>query len=161
MTSANASALAHTRESFSFTANGPMSEVAPLFGAEREKEWARGWEPRFVWPTPAVDREGMVFTVAHGDRTAVWVNTRFDLEKGDVQYVYVIPEVMTTRITLKISRDGERTRVKVDYERTALSAGAARLVREMAEHDATAGEEWRTEIDAAHAKRSAGSARRS
>jgi hypothetical protein len=144
---------AHTHESFSFIANAPMKDVAPLFGAAREKVWAPDWNPQFIWPVPAEDREGMVFSVAHGHRHAIWVNTGFDLKNGNVQYVYVIPEVMTARITLTITPEGERTRVQVDYERTALAEEASPLVAHTAAADAKAGAEWEEQINGYLARR--------
>lgn len=141
-------ALMHTDETFTFVANAPMRDVAPLFGAAQEKLWAPGWDPQFVWPASGEDREGMVFTVMQAQGTAIWINTRFDLEAGDVQYVYTIPDVMTTRITLAVAPEGTRTRVRVNYERTALDDAAAAVVVRMAEADAKAGPEWEAQINA-------------
>jgi hypothetical protein len=73
--------LAHVSNTFSFIVNAPMRDAAPLFGPEGERAWAgEDWSPQFVFPTPARDVEGAVFTVRHGERTAVWVNTVFDVE---------------------------------------------------------------------------------
>src|SRR5262245_28644521 len=117
---AHADALVHTEEAFEFTADGPMAVVAPLFGADQERVWAPGWEPRFLHPSPAADAAGSVFLVGFGERDAVWVTTQFDLAAGRVQYVYVVPEVLATVITLRITPRGQRTHVAVTYERTAL-----------------------------------------
>ena len=69
---------AHSERTFEFLAEGPMSEVAPLFGAHKERLWAPGWDPCFIWPACAEDRPGMVFTVSGQHGTAVWINTRFE-----------------------------------------------------------------------------------
>jgi hypothetical protein len=137
----------HREEKFSFTAHAPIDHVVPLFGADRERVWAPKWNPQFVHPTPARDLPGMVFTVAHHSLQAVWVNTDFDLAHGRVQYVYVIPEIMVTVITLKLQPDGNQTHVEVEYDRTALSAGADARVTEMASHDRTSGPEWEDQIN--------------
>lgn len=137
---------AHSREAFEFTARGPMSAVAPLFGAERERAWAPGWNPEFVWPLPPADREGMVFRIAHGHEQAVWVNTRFDLANGDVRYAYVIPGVLVTVISIRLEPRGEDTHVSVEYQRTALSDGANDRVLTLARQDASAGPEWERSI---------------
>jgi len=137
----------HSKETFAFTANGTMEEVAPLFGADKERVWAPEWNPQFVYPMPVKDAEGMVFNVAHGHRRAVWVCTEYDLEKGRVQYVYVIPEALLTVITLRMKPEGKQTGVEVTYERTALSAEADEHVRHMAEGDRGSGPEWEKQVN--------------
>jgi hypothetical protein len=119
----------HTCEHFSFTANAPLAVTWPLFGADQERAWAPGWNPAFVWPVNAIDQEGMVFKVPHGDKTAVWVNTALDRAANRIQYVYVLPDVAVT------------------YSRTALEVAANDLVREMADRDRAAGGEWDLQIN--------------
>ncbi|HEY1470311.1 MAG TPA: hypothetical protein VGF61_14810 [Candidatus Acidoferrum sp.] len=140
-------ARAHTEEKFVFTARAPMERVAPLFGADKERMWSAKWEPSFIYPLPSKDAQGMVFSVAHGHLTSVWVNTEFDLANGRVQYVYVIPEALATVIMLHLTPEGNRTRVQVVYARTALSAKADEHVRQMAEQDRGAGPEWEKAVN--------------
>ena len=139
---------AHSERTFEFLAEGPMSEVAPLFGAHRERVWAPGWNPCFIWPARAEDRPGMVFTVSGRHGTAVWVNTRFEPQDGHVQYACVLENAMSTLITLRITPRGEHTHVAVSYRRTALQPQADGWVARMAEMDARAGEEWAAQINA-------------
>ena len=140
-------AAAHTREQFEFIVAAPIDAAWPLFGAQRERDWAPDWHPDFVWPELAADQQGMVFKIARGEATAVWVNTCFDRTANRVQYVYFIPETLVTVITLTLTQAGSRTRVEVSYERTALTANANDLVRQMAAHDKQAGAEWSAQID--------------
>jgi hypothetical protein len=139
--------LLHTHEEFEFVANATIEVVFPLFGAEAERAWAPDWNPAFLWPEDATDRRGMVFTVAHGDRTAIWVNTSFDPEARRVQYVYVIPGMVVTVITLKLSANGSSTHVAVTYERTALTSNANEVVSQMATHDRMSGPEWGNQVN--------------
>lgn len=145
---ASAVELAHTEKQFEFVANAPMGTVAPLFGAWKEREWAPGWKPEFVWPSEPSDREGMVFCVAQGHTHAVWVNTAFDLAGGRIQYAYVVPDAMVTLITLRLTAEGAGTRVEVKYERTALDAGLNEHVKSMADADGKAGPEWEKQVNA-------------
>jgi hypothetical protein len=150
-----------------------MSVVAPLFGAWKEREWAPDWDPRFIWPaapsvqaaapsaataqsfapsgaqlpTASLDREGMVFTVKHGHTHAAWVNTAFDLAKGKIQYAYVVPDAMVTLITLRLTPEGNRTRVHVEYDRTALDPDLNGHVEQMADADSKAGPEWEQQVN--------------
>ena len=143
---------AHTHASFEFVARAPIDTVFPLFGAERERAWAPDWDPRFVWPPVAADEQGMVFTIAHGERTAVWVNTVFDRATHRAQYVYLLPDHLVTvievRLTAERTAEHEAARVAVTYERTALNAAADPVVRRMADHDRAAGPEWSAQINA-------------
>jgi len=146
--------LAHTEAKFEFVANGPLEMVAPLMGADRERVWAPGWNPHFISPTPAVDQQGMVFTVAHGPYQVPWVNTEFDVQAGRVQYVYVIPDTLLTLITIRMTPQADRTHVVVEYDRTALKAQANDHVQQLAEHDRKSGPEWEGQINAWLAKTS-------
>jgi hypothetical protein len=140
--------MTHAEATFRFTAAAPMHRVTPLFGAHREREWAAGWEPRFIHPAAPADREGMVFTVQRDRNEAVWVNTRLDLAAGIVQYVYVLPGELATLISLRLTPDGERTQVEVTYQRTALNRDANARVEQMSAADRMAGPEWEREINA-------------
>jgi hypothetical protein len=137
----------HTREQFSFVAHAGIDVAWPLFGAEGERAWAPGWQPAFIWPAEPGDREGMVFKISHGLGTAIWVNTAFDRRTRRIQYVYVIPEVVVTVVSLQLLPLGVATQVDVTYERTALSEAATAQVGALAESDKTAGEEWSRQID--------------
>lgn len=137
----------HTREQFALVADAPFELAWPLFGAHKERAWAPGWNPSFIWPAAPVDRQGMVFKVGHGDRTATWVNTIFDETARRIQYVYLIPDVLITVITLKLAPNGDSTHVEVVYERTALAEAANEIVREMAANDRVAGREWSRQIN--------------
>lgn len=140
-------ARVHTEERSAFTANAPMEEVAPLFGADKERVWSPGWDPHFLHPMPAKDEEGMVFTAAHSHLRSVWVNTEFEAKSGRTQYVYVIPDALVTVITLRLTPEGDKTQVEVEYDRTALSAEVDAHVRHMAEQDRTAGPEWEKQVN--------------
>jgi hypothetical protein len=146
----NGPGSAHERAEFEFVAHGPYAQVFPLFGAEKERVWAgKDWDPTFVYPNPANDVQGAVFTVQHGHGTTVpWVNTVFDPQSGHVQYVYIVPDTLTTLIDIHIAaQDANNTKVNVMYDRTALRAGADDRVRRMAEHDRKSGPDWSGQIN--------------
>ncbi|HEX3396873.1 MAG TPA: hypothetical protein VHS76_09235 [Steroidobacteraceae bacterium] len=137
----------HTREQFALIANAPFDLAWPLFGAHRERDWAPGWNPSFVWPERPADREGMVFEVGRGDTAAIWVNTVFDPTARSIQYVCLMPHVLVTVITLKLEPKGHSMSIEVVYERTALAEAANEIVRDMAAGDRVAGEEWSLQIN--------------
>jgi hypothetical protein len=141
---------AHVSNSFAFTVDAPMKEAAPLFGPEGERAWAGdNWNPQFVFPVPARDVEGAVFTVRHGAHTAVWVNTLFDLDAGRMQYAYVLGDLLVTTIDVRLHTiDAAHTKVDVTYVRTALRPEAQDHVTAMGKHDREQGKVWE---DAIHA----------
>jgi hypothetical protein len=140
--------LAHVSSTFRFTVNAPMRDAAALFGPEGERAWAgKDWNPQFVFPTPARDVEGAVFTVQHGEHTAVWINTVFDLETGRMQYVYVLADLLATTIDVRLHPiDPTHTEVDVTYTRTALRPDANEHVLRMGKHDGEQGPEWEASI---------------
>ncbi len=146
-------APAHTRTEFHFTVDAPYEQTAPLFGANEERKWARGWDPQFIYPLPAHDEPGMVFQVAHGPLTSTWVNTAFDLAGGHIQYAYVLGDAMATMIDIHLMRESaQKTSVTVVYERTALAPEANDHVEHFTKGDQKAGQEWQDEINAYFAK---------
>jgi hypothetical protein len=149
--------VAHVRNEFEFTAHAPYQIVAPLFGPEGERAWAGGhWDPQFLYPQPAQDVQGAVFTVRHGHRHAYWINTSFDLNARHFQYVYVIPEAMIVLIDVRFSEvDPNNTKVDVAYERTALNPEANEHVKEMGNSDRESGKEWGTAVNGYLAKQMA------
>lgn len=138
----------HVRNSFDFTVNAPQSVVAPLFGAHRERAWAEGWDPQFVYPQPADDKPGEIFIINHGGHSSTWVNTALDLEKGHIQYAYVIPGAMAVLIDICLAATGtSATHVAVTYERTALAPELNDHVRQQGETDAKSAPHWQKAIE--------------
>lgn len=138
----------HRRTRFAFTVNAAYDQVAPLFGADTERLWAEGWNPQFVYPQPAHDQAGAVFTLV-GGHSSVWINTIYDLEHGHVQYACFAGEKMATLIDIRIEKlMNTSTKVDVTYERTALQANANEHVNHLADDDKNKGPEWEAAIRA-------------
>lgn len=141
--------LLRTQTAFDIVVHLPYAEAAPLFGPEGERPWAgKHWNPQFLYPHPAHDEQGAVFTIHHGSVTAVWVNTLFDLEARHFQYVYFIPDIMVTTIDLRFNAtDRTNTGVHVVYTRTALTAEGNDHVTAFTATDKAAGPDWQQAID--------------
>jgi hypothetical protein len=147
--SGSAGPVVHVENAFEFTAHGPYNVVAPLFGAWGERAWGGGhWKPQFLYPQPARDVAGEVFTVAHSHLRSTWVNTALDLETGHIQYVYVIPDAQAVLIDIHLQPlDASATDVKVVYQRTALNSDFNAHVTELGENDRNSAQEWQTALD--------------
>lgn len=141
---------AHTVNTFRFQLSAPLARVAPLFGPEGERCWAgKHWDPHFLYPQPARDTEGAVFTVQHGPHSSVWVNTVFDLTRGRMQYVSVISGVVLSVIDVHLTAmDSSRTAVEVTYARTAIDAALNDDITAMGAADRDNGPDWQKSIEA-------------
>ena len=142
--------LLRTQTAFDITVRLPYAEAAPLFGPEGERSWAgKHWDPQFLYPLPAHDEQGAVFTIQHGPITVTWVNTLFDLESRHFQYAYFIPGIMVTTIDVRFTPTGTAaTQVHVIYTRTALTPEGNEHVTAFTEMDKTAGHDWQQALDA-------------
>ena len=146
----------HVSNTFEFDVKEPLPQVAPLFGAHRERVWAEGWEPQFVYPQPAADQKGSVFQVSRGAHKSTWITTIFDPEKGHIQYAYFVPDAMAVLIEIHLSvAPLSGTHVQVRYDRTALSPELNEHIRRQGEQDAKSAEEWRTSIEGYFERRKA------
>jgi hypothetical protein len=147
---ASAPQLLRTQTAFDIVVHLPYAEAAPLFGPQGERPWAgKHWDPQFLYPQPAHDEQGAVFTVRHGSVTAVWVNTLFDLEAHHFQYAYFIPDIMVTTIDVRFTPTGSAsTGVHVVYMRTALTSEGNDHVTTFTATDKTAAQDWQKAIDA-------------
>jgi len=142
-------APAHVSNSFQFVVRAPLIRAAALFGPEGERCWAgQHWNPEFLFPQPAKDVQGAVFTVQHGPHKSVWVNTLFDTTAGHMQYVSFIPEALVSTVDVRLSALGAAsTRVEVTYVRTALNIAANGDVQAMGKSDAQSGPDWQQAIE--------------
>lgn len=67
--------------------------------------------------------------------------------------MYVIPDAITTVITVSLKPEGDQTNVEVKYDRTALNAEADTYVRQLAKQDRQTGPNWETYVDGCLEKR--------
>jgi hypothetical protein len=101
-----------------------------------------------LYPQPAKDVEGAVFTVQHGQHKSVWVNTLFDTVGGRMQYVSFIPDALVFTVDVRLSiLTPSTTKVEVTYVRTALDVAANEDVLALGRRDAENGPEWQKAIE--------------
>jgi hypothetical protein len=141
--------LAHVRNRFHFVVPASLSRASVLFGPEGERCWAgEHWNPVFLYPQPAEDVEGAVFTVQHGPRKSVWVNTLFDQVAGRMQYVSFVSDAFVLTVDVRLSAlTSSTTKVEVTYVRTALDAAANEGVVALGKRDGENGLEWQEAIE--------------
>ena len=142
-------APAHVSNSFHFVVPASLSRATAFFGPEGERCWAgEHWNPVFLYPVPARDVEGAVFTVQHGPHKSVWVNTLFDTVGGRMQYVSFIPDTLVFTVDVRLSTlTPSTTKVEVTYVRTALDVAANEDVLALGRRDGENGPEWQKAIE--------------
>jgi hypothetical protein len=87
----------------SITLAGPVDQVFPLFSPLGEKRWVPDWDPEILHPPGAVWEEGLVFRTGEEMGRAIWVVTRLDRNRHEVQYHRVEPERYVARIEVRCS----------------------------------------------------------
>jgi hypothetical protein len=139
----------HVTNCFQFVVRAPLTAAAALFAPEAERSWVGPeWNPEFVYPQPGADVPGAVFTVQHGAKRSVWVNTRFELEGGRMQYVSFLPDTTVSTVDVCLTAvDAAKTSVEVTYSRIALDASANELVEAMGASDREKGPHWQEAIE--------------
>jgi len=144
-----ATAPVHTNNTFQFVLQIPLNRAEPLFGPQGERCWAgKHWNPEFLYPQPAVDVNGAVFTVQHGPHKSVWVNTVFDLAGGHMQYVAFVPDTVVFTVDVRLTAlNASATGVAVTYARTALDGALNDDVAAMGKSDSESGADWQRDIE--------------
>jgi hypothetical protein len=112
------------------TVDQPQTAALLLFTPEGERAWVPGWDPAF----PAAQRTagpGAVFLTGHGEDTTTWVMV--DEDERSVRYARVTPGATAGTVAVNVlDAEPARTRLRVSYDLTALSAGGARWLQDFA-----------------------------
>jgi hypothetical protein len=140
---------AHVNHSFQLVMHAPVSRAAMLFRPEGERCWAGPhWNPVFLYPQPGKDIQGAVFTVQHGPRKSIWVNTLFDPAGGRMEYVAFVPDELVFTVGIRLTAlDASSTTVEIRYVRTALDVTANEDVEAMGKCDRESGPHWQQAIE--------------
>jgi hypothetical protein len=107
-----------------FTVQGKIENVFPLFGPIREKEWAEGWEPEILYRSSesVLVEEHMIFQTngRANEGKYTWVITQFQPEKHSIEYTVSTSErIWFIRVVCRPSSSS--TDVTVSYTYTGLS----------------------------------------
>jgi hypothetical protein len=88
-----------------------------------------------------------VFLVNRPENQAVWITTQLDLPAGRIQYVNFLNYAIVTKIDVRLTRDTDKTVVRVVYERTAIEPSANETVRQLAKLTENYAPEWKFAIE--------------
>jgi hypothetical protein len=108
-------------------------EAFPLFGPDREGDWARGWLPEPVYPAEIRAEAGAIFrTKQHGEEV-VWVVSRYDLKRHHVEYTTFRHADRVGLVSVEVSGREGGSQVNVTYTFTALSEQGRRFIAHFTE----------------------------
>jgi hypothetical protein len=108
----------------------PSADAMMLFTPEGERSWAPGWDP--VYPAAARrEGRGAVFTTRHGADVTTWVMV--DQDERCVRYArFASGSAAGTVSVAVVEATPARTRLRVEYDLTALSPDGARWLEHFA-----------------------------
>jgi len=137
----------------SFQLDAPRSQVFPLFTAQGERAWARGWNPEML---SGAEERGSAFRTRHEDgQETVWIVTEYKPLEGRVSYARIAlgSNIGLVDVACMESAAGG-TEVSVRYTLTAVSEAGRAFVSHFLETQTYAHmiEEWRAATVAALAK---------
>ena len=142
------------REKGDFELALPPAEAFKLFTAEGERLWVPGWSPEMLAPPPQA--RGTVFLTGEGAERTIWTVLESDPAKGSLLYSRVTPGSRAGVVEVVLAKAGDRTRVQVGYDLTALSPeGEAALGAYQGARFTGMMEDWRTRIVAVLAREEA------
>jgi hypothetical protein len=111
-------------QSASFTLNGDVNKIFPLFGPVREKEWAAGWEPEIIFPSSSEVEKNMVFQTngKYADEEKfTWVISTFNPRNFEIEYAVSTSERIWL-IQVRCEPIDIKTKSTVTYTYTGLSS---------------------------------------
>ena len=129
---------------------GNAKLVFPLFGPVRESEWDPNWKPAMLFPVDgSQSADGAVFTVPDpGAQNSVWVMSRYDAARRQIQYVRFIPGAAVVQIDIGVEPAGRsRSLAMVRYTYTSLSSEGDGLVDRFVETFPKREREWKKVIN--------------
>ncbi len=109
---------------------GP-AEAFPLFSPQGERDWAPGWDPELVFPPEGAWAQGQVFLTRDEDGEIIWVVTRLDREKREVEYYRTEPGRQVVHVAVKVFAVKGVTTVSVAYAYVGLSEEANAAIEAM------------------------------
>ena len=112
----------HIIRSYEQTINAYPPRVFELLCPVREAEWLDGWDYRLLHSESGLAEEGCVFlSRQEGEKDTIWMITRRDVEKREIEFVRTTPESRIARLTITVNEKASNvSQVFITYTITAL-----------------------------------------
>jgi hypothetical protein len=104
------------------TINGSIKKIMPLYCPVREMDWCENWNPKAVYSNSGLVEKDCIFITSNGDADIVWIVSDYDIEKGHVEMVYLVPEILVTKLEIQLTPITEdKTKAIITYSKSSLS----------------------------------------
>ncbi len=112
----------HITRSYVQTIHADPASVFDLICPVREAEWLDGWDYTLLHSESGLAEEGCVFlSRQEGEKDTIWMITRRDLRKREIEFVRATPESRIARLTIAVDEKAANlSQVKITYVITAL-----------------------------------------
>lgn len=109
--------------SYRQTINATPEIVFPLICPVREADWLDDWDYIMIYSKSGVAELGAVFTTSFWENTEqVWIITKHDAVKNEVEFARVVPGLVTSVLNVNILRkDEQSSHVDITYTYTSLT----------------------------------------
>jgi hypothetical protein len=105
-----------------FAIPAPPDIAFEFFSPLGEKAWVPGWDPELLHPPGVSWASGLIFRTQEERGEAVWVVTKLDRERHDVEYVRVEAGRYVAQVRVRCrAQDAAHTEVSVTYTFVGLS----------------------------------------
>jgi hypothetical protein len=114
------------------TINASPERIFPLICPIREAEWSDGWIGKVVYAASGYAEQDGVYATEHGEKDdTIWVVTRRDASKHEIEFVYFVPGARVARLTFAIKSIGNgKSNVFIRYTNTGLTETGNRQIAE-------------------------------
>ena len=130
-------------KTFTQKVQGSKSEIFPLLCPVRERDWIDGWECEIIYSKSGINEEGCVFTTPHPcDKHTLWVTTRYDFEKGIIQFARVTEGEEAVKIDIQLIGDRNDTECKISYQYTPLNPVRDQYLRDNLDKEFNQSMQW-------------------
>ena len=106
--------------------------VFPLFTPLGEKHWAKGWDPKMLYPADGHPVEGLLFYTPDHEGTWWWM-TRWEPDHDTVEYHVIAPAGLARNIRLQCIKNGSGTEVNITDTYIGLNEHGNEFVRALDE----------------------------
>lgn len=113
----------HISRSYRQTINATPKVIFPLLCPEKETEWLDDWDYKMIYSISGVAELGAVFTTSFWeDSEQIWIITKHDQIKNEVQFARVVPGLVTSVLDIYVlPKDENSSYVDITYTYTGLT----------------------------------------
>jgi len=112
----------HVIRSYVQTIRADPTRVFDLLCPVKEAEWLDGWDYSLLHSESGLAEEGCVFlSRQEGEKDTIWMITRRDVTKREIEFVRATPESRIARLTITVDEKTTNvSKVRITYVITAL-----------------------------------------